>query len=85
VNRDVAVPGPRTNLDDRLIRLCELRRPDPVAISACPAARSLPSTRPLPRLFNERIGASGLTFVSADIRQTAATAALRIPTRHIEL
>src|SRR5690242_5408772 len=33
------------------------------------------------QLFRQRIGASGLIFVSADIRQTTATEALRIPTR----
>src|SRR4029077_20059799 len=31
--------------------------------------------------FGQRIGASALTFVSGDIRQLAATEALRIPTR----
>src|SRR3954454_11133965 len=35
------------------------------------------------QLFGGRIGVSGFTFVSADVRQTAATAALQIPTRHI--
>ena len=36
------------------------------------------------QLFNVRIGSAAFTFVSADVRQTVATAALRIPTRHIQ-
>jgi predicted nucleic acid-binding protein len=59
------------------------------------AAEALCATHPLraldaihvasAQLFSRRIGASGFTFVSADIRQTGATEALRIPTRHIEV
>jgi uncharacterized protein len=58
------------------------------------AAESLCATQPLraldaihvasAQLFSGRVGSSAFTFVSADVRQTVATAALRIPTRHIE-
>ena len=36
------------------------------------------------QLFRGRVGSSGFTFVSANVRQTATTAALQIPTRQIE-
>ena len=58
------------------------------------AAESLSAAHPLraldaihvasAQLFAVRIGSRPFTFVSADVRQTTAAAALRMDTRHIE-
>ena len=58
------------------------------------AAESLSAAHPLRALdaihvasaqvFAVRIGSRGCTFVSADVRQTKAAAALRMDTRHID-